>query len=189
MLVARSTAHTALQRRHEVVLTAVTVCGGGACSLWPPVLFVPAVLLIVLRIPAATVDAVEHRIPNRLSMPLAVSMLVALTCSDDPSRLQRVLAGAAVWSGLLLATFLATGQPGPGDVKLAPGPGPGMLAIWRRWSTLATTIVAAYLLAALVGLAGLARRKLSRRAGRLPLAPPMVAATIGIVTVFSCIRS
>ncbi|MEW2508477.1 prepilin peptidase [Amycolatopsis sp. NPDC047767] len=187
LLVARSTAHTELSRRHKLLLTAAAALGGAACSLWPAALLAPATLTIVLAIPATAIDALEHRIPNVLSLLLAAGVPVTLVCACDLAQFLRVLGGAAAWGGLLLAAFLATGEPGPGDIKLAPSL--GMLASWGSWQTLVTAVVATYLLAAVVGLIGVIGGRISLRAGRIALGPAMVAATVAAVTVSSCIRT
>jgi leader peptidase (prepilin peptidase)/N-methyltransferase len=154
---------------------------GAVAASWEASLLAPAVLLVVLGVPAALVDVVEHRIPDRLSLPLAGGTLVTLACSSAPQQLLHAALGGAAWTALLLVTFIITGQPGPGDVKLAPSL--GMLAGWSGWTSLITAITAAYLLAGLLALAGILSRQLTLRGGRLPLGPAMITATVLAVTL------
>jgi leader peptidase (prepilin peptidase)/N-methyltransferase len=178
---ARRTASTVLHSRHEVCLVIAMALVGGAAASWQVPLLAPTVLLGVLGVPAVVVDAVEHRIPDRLSLPLAGGVLVALACAGQPAQLLDAVAGGAVWTALLLATFLATGQPGPGDVKLAPSL--GLLASWTGWNALIASIAFSYMLAGLIAVVGMLGRRLTL-CGRLPLGPPMMAATILSITLW-----
>ena len=178
---ARRTASTVLRRRHEVCLAIVIALVGAAAASWQAPLLAPAVLLGVLGVPAVVVDAVEHRIPDRLSLPLAGGVLVALASAGQPAQLLDAVAGGAAWTALLLATFLATGQPGPGDIKLAPSL--GLLASWTGWNVLITSIAFSYLLAGLIAVVGMLSRRLTLR-GRLPLGPPMMAATVLAISLW-----
>lgn len=176
----RAALKTAPKRPHYIAIVAAAAVVGMAVAVWPPSLIAAGALLVMLGVPAATVDAVEHRVPDRLTAPLAAGMVIALVAAalitDSASSLTMALVGAVVWGGVLLVSFLLTGDPGPGDVKLAPSL--GMLLGWLGWKWLLTGIVGSYLLAALLAGLGLLARRWSLRDGRMPLAPSMLAATV-----------
>ncbi|MFD8493301.1 prepilin peptidase [Amycolatopsis sp. NPDC059657] len=174
------TATTVPSRRHIGAFVAVVAAAGACVATWPPTSITAGALLVVLGVPAATVDALEHRIPNRLSLSLAAGTAVALgavaVIEGALPEWTRAMAGGAIWSGLLAASFLVTGHPGPGDIKLAVSL--GMTLGWLSWNAIISGVVLAYLLAAVAGAIGLVTRRLCLADGRLPMAPPMLAATI-----------
>ncbi|GAA4554294.1 prepilin peptidase [Amycolatopsis samaneae] len=184
ILIARATATAGLRRRHHVALAVTTAAAGAAVATWPHAAIVLGALVVVAGVPAATVDVLEHRIPNRLSLLLAVAAVLAVSFTawleGALAPWGRALAGGAIWGGLLLLSFLITATPGPGDVKLAPSL--GMVLGWFGWTWLAAGIVLTYLIAALLGLAGVVAGRLRLRGGRIPLGPPMVAATLHAAT-------
>ncbi|MBE1575458.1 prepilin peptidase [Amycolatopsis roodepoortensis] len=179
-LLFRATIKTAPNRSHYVAIVVAAAVVGAAAAVWPPSLVAAGALLAMIGVPAAAVDVVEHRVPDRLTAPLAAGMVITLVTAaliaDSAQSLTMAFVGAAVWGGVLLASFLLTGDPGPGDVKLAPSL--GMMLGWLGWKWLLTGIVGSYLLAALVAGVGLLTKRWSLRDGRMPLAPPMLAATV-----------
>ena len=180
VLLFRITLKMAPKRPHYISIAAAAAVVGAAVAVWPPSLIAAGALLAMLGVPAAAVDVVEHRVPDRLTAPLAAGMAATLVTGSTPS-LTMALAGAVVWGGVLLVSFLFTGDPGPGDVKLAPSL--GMLLGSLGWKWLLTGIVASYLLAALFAGLGLLAKRWSLRDGRMPLAPPMLAATVLSATI------
>ncbi|UMP06680.1 A24 family peptidase [Amycolatopsis sp. EV170708-02-1] len=185
VLLFRVTLKMAPKRPHYIAIVTAAAVVGAAVAVWPPSLIAAGVLLVMLGVPAAAVDVVEHRVPDRLTAPLAAGMTATLVTAaliaGSATSLTMALAGAAVWGGVLLVSFLFTGDPGPGDVKLAPSL--GMLLGSLGWQWLLTGIVASYLLAALFAGLGLLAKRWSLRDGRLPLAPPMLAATVLSATI------
>lgn len=179
-LLFRTTLKTAPKRPHYIAIVVAAAVVGAAAAVWPPSLIAAGALLAVLGVPAAAVDAVEHRVPDRLTAALAIGMAIMLVMASliagSPRSLTMAFVGAVVWGGVLLLSFLLTGDPGPGDVKLAPSL--GMLLGWLGWKWLLTGIVGSYLLAALLAGLGLLAKRGSLREGRMPLAPPMLAATV-----------
>lgn len=179
-LLFRTTLKTAPKRPHYIAIVVASAVVGAAAAVWPPSLIAAGALLAVLGVPAAAVDAVEHRVPDRLTAALAIGMAIMLVMASliagSPRSLTMALVGAVVWGGVLLLSFLLTGDPGPGDVKLAPSL--GMLLGWLGWKWLLTGIVGSYLLAALLAGLGLLAKRWRLREGRMPLAPPMLAATV-----------
>ncbi|KFU78461.1 hypothetical protein BB31_25140 [Amycolatopsis lurida NRRL 2430] len=184
-LLFRATLKAAPKRPHYIAIVVAAALVGAAAAVWPPSLIAAGALLAMLGVPAAAVDVVEHRVPDRLTAPLALGMAITLATTalitDSAPSLTMAVVGAVVWGGVLLVSFLLTGDPGPGDVKLAPSL--GMLLGWLGWKWLLTGIVGSYLLAALVAGLGLLVKRWSLRDGRVPLASPMLAATMLSVTV------
>lgn len=179
-LLFRATLKTAPKRPHYIAVVAAAVVVGAAAAVWPPSLVAAGALLAMIGVPAAAVDVVEHRVPDRLTAPLAAGMAITLVTAalitDSAPSLTMAFVGAVVWGGVLLVSFLLTGDPGPGDVKLAPSL--GMLLGWLGWKWLLTGIVGSYLLAAVLAGLGLLAKRWSLRDGRMALAPPMLAATV-----------
>ncbi|UUV29895.1 prepilin peptidase [Amycolatopsis roodepoortensis] len=179
-LLFRATIKTAPKRPHYVAIVTAAAMVGAAAAVWPPSLVAAGALLAMIGVPAAAVDVVEHRVPDRLTAPLTAGMAITLVTgaliTDSARSLTMALVGAVVWGGVLMVSFLLTGDPGPGDVKLAPSL--GMLLGLLGWKWLLTGIVGSYLLAALVAGVGLLTKRWSLRDGRMPLAPPMLASTV-----------
>jgi leader peptidase (prepilin peptidase)/N-methyltransferase len=180
VLLLRCTATTAPTRRFAAAVSVLTGGAGVAVALWEPSLIGAGVAFLLLGVPAAVVDAMEHRIPDRLSLPLA-GLTVAALVAGDPGEWSRVVAGGGVWFTLFLLSFVLSGQPGPGDVKLAISVG----AVLGRlgWSWLLGGLAMTYLLTALVGVIGVAARRF--RDGQVPMGPAMVATVVAVGTLAS----
>ena len=172
------------RRQHFVVLLIGTALAGGAVATWPLYLVPAGLLVVVLAVPASMIDAIEHRIPDELSIPLllgSAAVLAAAAALGSPLNVcGRSLAAGAVWGSLLLGSFLVSGQPGPGDVKLAPGL--GIVLGWFGWSWLIAGVVLAYLIAGLIGLSMVVTKRVPLREGHVPMGPAMVAATLAVAT-------
>jgi leader peptidase (prepilin peptidase)/N-methyltransferase len=97
--------------------------------------------LILIMVPAALID-IEHRIiPNRITALGAVLALVIGLALDPAGEPERLIAGAAAGSFLLLAALAYPGGMGMGDVKLA-----AVMGLF-----LGRTVAAAILIALLAG--------------------------------------
>ncbi|MFI6031371.1 prepilin peptidase [Amycolatopsis magusensis] len=182
----RSTAETQIRRQHLVALALAAVGTGALAATWPWATTAAGALLVLLAVPAAVVDGLEHRIPDRLSLPLlggtAVALATAALLDTRPGQLGPTLAAGAAWGGLFLLSYLLSGHPGPGDVKLAPSL--GMLLGWFGWNWLLAGVVLTYVLALAIGVTGVALGRLRWRDG-LPMAPPMLASTVLVTTAAS----
>jgi leader peptidase (prepilin peptidase)/N-methyltransferase len=178
-------AHAPLPRQYVVETIAAAAVAGAAVSLWPSALIALGAAFVLLGIPAAAVDAAEHRIPDNLSLPLCGAVVlcsvVAVIARSDVGSGLRALAGGAAWGLLLLVSYLLTGQPGPGDVKLAPSV--GVLLGWLGWSWVLGGLVTTYVLTAAAGGVGVVLRRYSFRAGQVPMGPPMVAVALACGTL------
>ncbi len=176
--------YAAVPRRRFELLLIGAVALFACVTSWTLTLRLIALPVGVFALPAAVVDLAEHRIPNRVSAMFlaseAAGIAGAALLTDAQDILLRALVGGAVWGGLLLGSFVISGQPGPGDVKFAPPL--GMLAGAAGWPAIGSAIAACYLLA---GFAALVFVVLGRRRSRIPLAPAMVGGTVLAVTMTS----
>ncbi|MBE8519363.1 prepilin peptidase [Amycolatopsis sp. H6(2020)] len=173
---ARRSASTSLPSWFVIAAAVASSAAGAVVAFWVPVVMAFGVAFLVLGIPAAVVDAAEHRIPDRFSLPLcgalAVTVIAVALVRDDIGGGLRALVGGAAWGAMLLLSYLITGQPGPGDVKLAPSI--GILLGWFGWTWVLGGFLAMYVLAAVTGLAGILLRRCSFRRGQVPMGPSMI---------------
>jgi len=130
-------------------------------------------LALVPGVAAAAVDLHEHRIPNRILIPMiaaiAAVMLVAAIATGSWWPLARATLAGAGGFVLFYLTAMFTGL-GYGDVKLV-----GVLSVAAAYQSLqaiASTLMLGWLLAGLLALVLLAVR---RRDDPLPLAPSLLA--------------
>ncbi len=176
----RRAAVVPLPHQYVVEAIAAAAVSGAAVALWSPAVVAVGAAFVLLGIPAAAVDAAEHRIPDSLSLPLCgatvICSIVAAIAGADVGRGGRALAAGGVWGLLLLTSYLLTGQPGPGDVKLAPSV--GVLLGWLGWNWVLGGLIATYVLTASAGVIGVVLRRYSFRAGQVPMGPPMVAVAL-----------
>ncbi len=128
-----------------------------AARWWPELPTVPAVAVtaaycatLPLLAALATIDLDVHRLPDRLTRPLALlcaaAVAVAAAAAGDwPALGRAALAGAAVGAAYLLLRWASPGGGGLGygDVKLAPSL--GLLTGWVSWSAVATGTLVAFL--------------------------------------------
>ena len=85
---------------------------------------VPFLMLFAMLVAVSVVDLYDYRIPDRIVFPTlaaSVPLIVAISIAKDlPEAIAWALAGAVLFSGVLLATALMPGGGlGLGDVKLA----------------------------------------------------------------------
>jgi leader peptidase (prepilin peptidase)/N-methyltransferase len=83
----------------------------------------------------------------------------------------------------VLLALARPGSAGLGDAKL--GLSTGALAGWFGWGILLASVFAAFLLAAACGLALIAARRATLRAGSLPFGPFMLAGCLAAVLLAS----
>lgn len=174
----RQNAKSGLSRRCVVGTLVAVLAAGALVAMWSTAVVVGAVV-VLFGVPAAAIDVNEHRIPDRLSLPLCgvgvAAALSTMVIGNFESGVGALIGGGA-WGGLMLLSYLATGQPGPGDVKLAPSV--GLLLGWFGWSWALAGIVAVYLLTAIVGIAAVRCGLCSLRQGQVPMAPSMVVVAL-----------
>lgn len=120
--------------------------------------WVVLVWVALLGLALGLVDASVHRLPDVLTLPLAVGTGVLLVLTERQSLLRCLLAALALGFGFAVLALLA--PIGLGDAKLAPSLG-ALLAV-SGWGTVLAGLVYAFLLAGAWAVALL----LTRRAGR-----------------------
>ncbi|WP_238005854.1 A24 family peptidase [Dactylosporangium sp. AC04546] len=133
----------------------------------------------------AAVDVAVHRLPNRLTVLLAIGTTTlfaihAAAADDSRQLLESVASGAGMALSYVLMSSLTGGGIGLGDAKLALGL--GIAAGWLGWRS---TLVAGMLGLLLTGLAAVALLLLGRagRGDSIPHGPFMVLATLGTVVL------
>jgi leader peptidase (prepilin peptidase)/N-methyltransferase len=158
---------------------AVGVLWAAVAAAWAvgviPAVWVPALLgLGWFGVAAGAVDLVHRRLPDALTLPaLPVALLLLLPLG--PTAVLHGLTGAALAAGAHGAVHLMVPRAmGAGDVKLAAPLGVVLAA--AGWPALVLAALLAAVLTAVLGVAGLATRRLGRRAA-LPHGPSMLAAT------------
>jgi leader peptidase (prepilin peptidase) / N-methyltransferase len=134
----------------------------------------------VLGVALAQIDVAVQRLPDRLTLagyPALIALLgLAAAVTGTWQDLVRALLGAFVLGGVyLLLGLVSGGQLGGGDVKLA-----GLIGLvlgWAGWQALVAGAILGFVLAALVGLALLATRRISRRS-MISFGPYMLAGSL-----------
>lgn len=127
-------------------------------------------------------DLRTRQLPDVLTVALLVALLGLLTVDsaqrgDWTDLMRAVLGAAALPAAYLTLALLRPGGLGMGDIKLSAPI--GLLTAWHSWATLTASTVAAFLLAAAVGVVLLARGAGART---LPLGPFIViGATVALV--------
>ncbi|WP_432065168.1 prepilin peptidase [Streptomyces sp. C10-9-1] len=134
-------------------------------------------LCIPVGVLLAVVDGAVHRLPDRLTLPLAAAVtvllgLAALLPGAGGSWSGALLGGAGLGTVYFLLFLLNPGGLGFGDVKLALPLGAALG--WYGWAVLLAGAFAGFLLGALYGLGLLALRRADRRTG-IPFGPFMLA--------------
>lgn len=121
--------------------------------------------LALVGVALVLVDLAVQRLPDRLTLPAypVLVTLLALTAiiEHDGGALGRALIGGLVLAACyLVLAVLSGGRLGGGDVKLA-----GLIGLalgWLGWGSLVTGACLGFLLAAIVSLALLAGRRVTR---------------------------
>ena len=160
------------RRRHEWVLVALPIAAGllvlALTSRWPVGVAVAYAVPMPLLVSLAAVDRDVHRLPDRLTLPLAglarAVAAVAASVTGDRSALGRAVLAGLVVSGVLLLLLLVSpggGGLGFGDVKLSLGL--GVLLGWFGWSVVLAGVFLAFLTAAVWALGLVVTRRATRK--------------------------
>ena len=147
----------------------------------------PAVwYLAAAGVALAVIDAREHRLPDRLTLPSYPAAVVllgggGLLLPHGGWHLVRALAGlAAAGAFFLLLAFIRPGDIGWGDVKLS-----GVLGFYLGWfgaGALLAGLAGAFVLAAVTGLALIAAGRATRKS-HLPFGPFMIASALAVIAL------
>ena len=141
-------------------------------------------LLTPVAVLLAVIDRRVHRLPDRLTLPLASSAalllgVIALVPEHAGSWTSALLGGLALGGFYLLLFLINPNGMGFGDVKLALAL--GVPLGWYGWAVLCAGGFAGFLLGALYGLGLMLLRRAGRRTG-IPFGPFMIAgALIGVL--------
>lgn len=135
------------------------------------------VYLMAVSVALAAIDLDTSRLPNAITYPSAVVVVVLLGAaaivSGDPTPLVRAAVGALVLGAAYLALALAVpGGMGLGDVKLAVIL--GFVLAYLGWGPLAVGAFAAFVLGGTFAIGLLVVRRGARRIG-IPFGPWMLA--------------
>ncbi|MCS0634510.1 A24 family peptidase [Streptomyces sp. LP05-1] len=128
----------------------------------------------------ALVDARVHRLPDRLTLPLAAGTAVllgaaALLPGHRGSWTTALLGGLVLGAGYGVLFLVNPAGLGFGDVKLALGL--GVALGWYGWGVLFLGAFAGFVLGAVYGLALILLRRASRRSA-IPFGPFMLGGTL-----------
>lgn len=136
--------------------------------------------LVVLGVPLTVIDLRSSRLPNRLTAAAFAGVIALLAAgaaaSHAPGHLGQALLGSVALAGFyLLLAAVRPGGMGLGDVKLAASVGAALA--WLSWPAVFAGTLAAFLLAAVAGLALLAARR-GARPSHIPFGPFMLAGMV-----------
>ncbi len=160
-------------------LSSALVTAAGIALVWPGATVPLVIWAGLLAVTLSAVDVVRHRLPDALTVPAIpiTAVLLVLTSVAAPGTGNLVTAAivAVVVTGIFgaVATLLPTAM-GMGDVKLVPS-----LALLTGYLSVASAVLAitfAFVLGALVALAGLAARRLTMTSA-IPFGPCLLAGT------------
>ncbi|MDQ0794284.1 A24 family peptidase [Streptomyces sp. B1I3] len=137
-------------------------------------------LLTPVAVLLAVVDRRVHRLPDRLTLPLAGAAALLLggaaLLPGHAGSWTSALSGGAALGGFYLLLFLINPNGmGFGDVKLALGL--GVALGWYGWTVLCAGGFAGFLLGALYGVGLMVLRRAGRRTG-IPFGPFMIAGAL-----------
>ncbi len=154
----------------------------------------------LLAVTLTAVDVTHHRLPDAITLPSIVVTIALLlsahalytdvvnfSATTAPlGSVPRALAGGAVLGSIFYALALATPRSmGRGDAKLAVTV--GLLLGYVSWPALVTGFGLAFVLGAVVGLAGIVVGRLGLKSA-IPFGPSMLAAC-WLVLVFESVLS
>ncbi|WP_329207857.1 A24 family peptidase [Streptomyces sp. NBC_00683] len=137
-------------------------------------------LLAPVAVLLAVIDRRVHRLPDRLTLPLAGAAVVllgavALLPEHAGSWISALLGGAALGGFYFLLFLINPNGMGFGDVKLALAL--GVALGWYGWAVLCAGGFAGFLLGALYGLGLMLLRRAGRKTG-IPFGPFMIAGAL-----------
>ncbi|WP_328670012.1 A24 family peptidase [Streptomyces sp. NBC_00322] len=167
-----------------VPLTTALVCAALAAATGPRPELAVWLLLTPFAVLLALVDRAVHRLPDQLTLPLAVAAaallgLAALLPGDGGSWPTALFGGLVLGAAYFVLFLIHPNGMGFGDVKLALSL--GVVLGWYGWAILFAGAFAGFLLGSLYGLGLMALRRASRKTA-IPFGPFMtVGALAGVL--------
>lgn len=127
------------------------------------------VSIAIGTIPLVLTDIREHRLPNKITYPLA---MFTLLCAALSSNFTAIRCGLVAIFAMLLLSMLSRGGLGMGDVKLSLslGTASGMFGMGATLMTFA----AAFLLGGIWAIWGIATKRYAKRSS-IPFGPALLA--------------
>ncbi|GGK15032.1 hypothetical protein GCM10011583_53830 [Streptomyces camponoticapitis] len=168
---------------YVTVITAL-VCGILAAATGPRPELAVWLLLAPFAVLLALVDRNVHRLPDQLTLPLAVASaallgIAALLPEDGGSWPTALLGGLALGACYFVLFLINPNGMGFGDVKLALSL--GVVLGWYGWVVLFVGAFAGFLLGSLYGLGLMILRRANRKSA-IPFGPFMISgALLGLV--------
>ncbi|MFD6987306.1 prepilin peptidase [Streptomyces sp. NPDC059943] len=166
-----------------IVITAL-VCGALAAATGARPELAVWLLLAPFAVLLALVDRNVHRLPDQLTLPLAVASAVllgiaALLPNDGGSWSTALLGGLVLGACYFVLFLINPNGMGFGDVKLALSL--GVVLGWYGWLVLFVGAFAGFLLGSLYGLGLILLRRANRKSA-IPFGPFMIAgALLGVL--------
>ncbi|MEV3989383.1 A24 family peptidase [Streptomyces sp. NPDC049837] len=171
-------------RTATVPVVTALVCAALAAATGPRPELVVWLLAAPVAVLLALVDRAVHRLPDRLTLPLAagtaallgVAALLPWHAGSWPTAL---LGGLALGTGYFVLFLVNPSGMGFGDVKLALAL--GVVLGWYGWGVLFVGAFAGFLFGAVYGFALVALRRASRKSA-IPFGPFMIGgALVGVL--------
>ncbi|MFJ6634749.1 prepilin peptidase [Streptomyces sp. NPDC091376] len=178
--------HASVPYRPSFLVAAFTAlaCAALAAAVGPRPELAVWVLLAPVAVLLAVVDRNVHRLPDRLTLPLAVAAAVLLGCAAllpeaAGSWRTALLGGPALGAAYLVLFLINPNGMGFGDVKLALSL--GVALGWYGWPVLFVGAFAGFALGAVYGLGLVVLRGAGRKTA-IPFGPFMISgALIGLL--------
>lgn len=122
-------------------------------------------ILVTALVPITFIDLEFRRVPNAITLPAAIALVVVGTILDPSGEPERLLAAAIVVAPFLLLSLILSGHMGMGDVKLMGVLG---LALGRA---LGPALFVAFISGTIVGVGLMARHGMKARKTAVPFGP------------------
>jgi leader peptidase (prepilin peptidase)/N-methyltransferase len=170
----------------SLALLAAALLAAGALRFGWSALLPAYCYLALVSIPLAVIDALSHRLPDRLTLPsypIALALLggAALAVPGGGQHYLHALAGLAACALFYVVLWLVSpASIGLGDVKLA-----GVLGLYLGWFGARATLaglLGGFVLAAVAGAVLIAARRATRKT-HIPFGPFMLAATLVVLLI------
>jgi leader peptidase (prepilin peptidase)/N-methyltransferase len=169
-------------RRRILTLTAAAVFAVLAWAIGPTPALPAFLYLGAVGVALGAIDLEHHRLPNALTLPSyvigAALLAVAVPLSDGATwdtYLRALVGCAALFAFYFVLALIYPAGMGFGDVKLA-----GVLGLylgWLGWGPLVVGAFFGFLLGAVVGVALMATRRMTRKS-RIPFGPFMLVGAL-----------